>query len=198
HRDVIRDYLWETDQPADLVAAAVMKIGQQGRDFLVKDRPKRERNSRQKDGARGRGQNASKYGQSKPGTEMARYRLAVGKRDGVRPGNIVGAVANEAGIKVDSIGPIQIYQSYTTIDLPQNLSPDTQEILREAWVSGRQLKMRPAGDDESRSQTNGKRKKRYGDKSKWSKRSRKPNKQKGSFSASAKKRDKKKKHSKSR
>ena len=195
--DVIRDYVQETDQPADLVAAAVMKMGQQGRDFLVKDRPKRERNSRQKEGARGRGQSASKYGQSKPGTGMARYRLAVGKRDGVRPGNIVGAVANEAGIEGDSIGPIQIYQSYTTIDLPQDLSPDTQEILREAWVSGRQLKMRPAGDDESPPQRNGQRRKRFGDKSKWSKRSRKPNKQKDSFSVSAKKRDKKK-HSKSR
>ena len=196
--DVIRNYSQETERPADLVAAAVMKIGQQGRDFLVKDRPKRERHSRQKNGARGRGHNASKYGAPKPGSGMARYRLAVGKRDGVRPGNIVGAVANEAGIEGDSIGPIQIYQSYTTIDLPQDLSPDTQEILREAWVSGRQLKMRPAGEVESRPEKTGQRKKRQGDKSRWSKKSHKNNKQKNPFSSSAKKRDKKKKYSKSR
>ncbi|MCH2181137.1 MAG: DEAD/DEAH box helicase [Mariniblastus sp.] len=198
HLDVIRDYCQETEQPADVVAAAVMKIGQQGRDFLVKDRPKRDRKSRQNDHFTDRGKGHSKHGTPKPGSGMARYRLAVGKRDGVRPGNIVGAVANEAGIEGDSIGPIQIYQSYTTIDLPQDLPMDIQEILREAWVSGRQLKMRPAGEDESRVGKNGQRKKRYGEKNKWSKKSRKPSKQKNPFSSSAKKRDKKKKYSKSR
>ncbi len=203
---VIRDYAQETEQPAEVIAAAVMQIGQNGRDFLVKDRPKRERNSRQTDVSHGGPKDYSKSRAGKPSSGMTRYRLAVGKRDGVRPGNIVGAVANEAGIEGNSIGPIQIYQSYTTIDLPQHLSTDVQEILREAWVSGRQLKMRPAGDDESRPEKHGPRKKRYGDNSRRAEKSHKPNKRKSGFSANAKnessnqrkKRDKKKKYSKSR
>ena len=203
---VIRDYAQETEQPAEVIAAAVMQIGQNGRDFLVKDRPKRERDSRQTDASHGGPKDHSKSRAGKPSSGMARYRLAVGKRDGVRPGNIVGAVANEAGIEGNSIGPIQIYQSYTTIDLPQHLSTDVQEILREAWVSGRQLKMRPAGDDESRPEKHGPRKKRYGDNSRRAEKSHKPNKRKSGFSANAKnessnqrkKRDKKKKYSKSR
>ena len=203
---VVRDYAQETEQPAELIAAAIMQIGQNGRDFLMKDRPKRERQSRQNDSPRGGRKEYGKSRTSPPSSGMARYRLAVGKRDGVRPGNIVGAVANEAGIEGSSIGPIQIYQSYTTIDLPANLSQDAQESLREAWVSGRQLKLRPAGEDESRSEKYRPRKKRYGDNNKPGKKSRKPNEQKKAFSAKAgsgsggkrKKWDKKKNFSKSR
>lgn len=203
---VVRDYAQETEQPAELIAAAIMQIGQKGRDFLMKDRPKRERQSRQKDSARGGRKEYGKYRNAPPNSGMARYRLAVGKRDGVRPGNIVGAVANEAGIEGNAIGPIQIYQSYTTIDLPANLSQDAQESLREAWVSGRQLKLRPVGEDESRSEKYRPRKKRYGDSNKPGKKPRKAKERKKDFSAKAssssggkrKKRDKKKNVSKSR
>ena len=46
---------------------------------------------------------------------MLRYRIEVGHADGVRPGNIVGAIANEGGISGSEIGPIEIRDSYSTI-----------------------------------------------------------------------------------
>lgn len=81
---------------------------------------------------------------SAPESGMTRYCIAVGHRDGVKPGNIVGAVANEAGIEGKSIGPIQIYSSHTTIDLPSGMPDDVREILSETRVVGRELKIREA------------------------------------------------------
>lgn len=84
-----------------------------------------------------------------PSAGMERYRIEVGHQDGVRPGNIVGAVTNEAGLDGSDIGPITIHDSFSTIDLPVWVAEDICEVLHETWVSGKQLRIRPAaaGDD---------------------------------------------------
>ena len=79
-----------------------------------------------------------------PGAGMERYRIEVGHNDGVRPGNIVGAVTNEAGLDGSDIGPITIHEAYSTIDLPVWVAEDICEVLQETWVSGKQLRIRPA------------------------------------------------------
>lgn len=84
-----------------------------------------------------------------PSAGMERYRIEVGHQDGVRPGNIVGAVTNEAGLDGSDIGPITIHDSFSTIDLPVWVAEDICEVLHETWVSGKQLRIRPAaaGDE---------------------------------------------------
>ncbi|MFM2097213.1 MAG: ATP-dependent helicase DeaD, partial [Planctomycetota bacterium] len=79
-----------------------------------------------------------------PEAGMERYRIEVGHNDGVRPGNIVGAVTNEAGLDGSDIGPITIHEAYSTIDLPVWVAEDICEVLHETWVSGKQLRIRPA------------------------------------------------------
>lgn len=79
-----------------------------------------------------------------PEAGMERYRIEVGHNDGVRPGNIVGAVTNEAGLDGSDIGPITIHEAYSTIDLPVWVAEDICEVLQETWVSGKQLRIRPA------------------------------------------------------
>ncbi|MFM7738583.1 MAG: DbpA RNA binding domain-containing protein, partial [Planctomycetota bacterium] len=79
-----------------------------------------------------------------PEAGMDRYRIEVGHNDGVRPGNIVGAVTNEAGLDGSDIGPITIHEAYSTIDLPVWVAEDICEVLQETWVSGKQLRIRPA------------------------------------------------------
>ena len=70
---------------------------------------------------------------------MEQYRLAVGHDHGVMPGNIVGAIANEAGIGGRNIGRISIHDDYTLIDLPAGISNKTLNSLRNIWVAGRKL-----------------------------------------------------------
>ncbi len=74
-----------------------------------------------------------------PDIEMRRYRLDVGHRDDVKPGNIVGAVANEADIESCYIGSIEIYEDFSTIDLPDGMPDDTFTALKKTWVCGKKL-----------------------------------------------------------
>jgi len=70
---------------------------------------------------------------------IVRYRIEVGHEHGVQPGNIVGAIANEAGIDAAHIGRINIFDAYSTVDLPEGMPRDIQQRLRKAWVCGQQL-----------------------------------------------------------
>ena len=72
---------------------------------------------------------------------MIRYRIQVGWRDNVKPGNIVGAIANEAGIDGQYIGPIEIHHGFSTIDLPEGMPQETFRLLQRCWVAGRQMRI---------------------------------------------------------
>ena len=70
---------------------------------------------------------------------MQRYRIAVGHAHGVKPGNIVGAIANEAGIDSKHIGRIEIHDHYSTLDLPEGMPRDTMAVLKKVRVAGQRL-----------------------------------------------------------
>jgi ATP-dependent RNA helicase DeaD len=71
------------------------------------------------------------------------YRIEVGKTHGVKPKNIVGAIANEAGINSRDIGSIDIFDDYTTLMLPSNLEKNVIRHIQKARVCGRQLNATP-------------------------------------------------------
>jgi ATP-dependent RNA helicase DeaD len=71
-----------------------------------------------------------------------RYRIAVGHEHGVQPGNIVGAIANEAAIDSVHIGRIQIFDDHSTVDLPAGMPDETYEQLQKTWVCGQKLAIR--------------------------------------------------------
>ncbi len=70
---------------------------------------------------------------------MERYRLEVGHDHQVKPGNIVGAIANEAGIDAKHIGRIDIYDDFSLIDLPEGMPKDTFNDLKNCWVAGQKM-----------------------------------------------------------
>ena len=72
---------------------------------------------------------------------MERYRIEVGHDHQVKPGNIVGAIANEADIESKYIGRICIYDDHSTVDLPENMPKELLYTLKKVWVSGQQLKI---------------------------------------------------------
>ncbi len=79
-----------------------------------------------------------------PDIEMQRYRLAVGYNDGVKPGNIVGAIANEANIESKYIGHIEIFDGFATVDLPNEMPKETVDHLKKTRVCGRPLNLEVA------------------------------------------------------
>ena len=72
---------------------------------------------------------------------METYRIEVGTTHGVQPGNIVGAIANEAGIDSKHIGRIQIHADHSLIDLPEGMPSEIFTHLKKVWVSGQQLRI---------------------------------------------------------
>lgn len=162
-KDLISKYAEESGKPLEMIAAALAEISLQGRPFFMKDNQSSGRSSNhdQRDefergdhfGGRGDRQSSSHDRGGKaprdlgpPREGMVRYRIEVGWQDGVKPGNIVGAIANEAGIEGQYIGPINISNAFSTIDLPEGMPSDIYQKLRKTWVSGKRLNLEVSRD----------------------------------------------------
>jgi len=74
-----------------------------------------------------------------PENGMQRYRIAVGHNHDVKPGNIVGAIANEAGLDSKYIGHIKIHDDHSLVDLPEGMPKEILKSLKKVWVAGQQL-----------------------------------------------------------
>ncbi len=75
----------------------------------------------------------------RPERGMERYRLEVGESHGVKPGNIVGAIANEIGIESEFISKVNIQGNYSTVDLPEGMPKKILNTLKKVRVSGQEL-----------------------------------------------------------
>jgi ATP-dependent RNA helicase DeaD len=82
-----------------------------------------------------------------PDEDMERYRLEVGSKHEVKAGNIVGAIANEAGLDSSYIRRVTIYDTYSTVDLPAGMPKDVFRDLKKTWVASRQLNITRLGED---------------------------------------------------
>ncbi|MCE8019358.1 DEAD/DEAH box helicase [Halomonas sp. MCCC 1A11036] len=76
-----------------------------------------------------------------PSEGMTRYRVAVGHKDGVKPGQLVGALANEGGIEGSRIGRIDIRNAFSVVELPSSLPPSILAKMARARVAGRALEI---------------------------------------------------------
>jgi len=76
-----------------------------------------------------------------PENNMESFRVAIGHRDRVKPGNLVGAIANETGLKGRMIGRIQIFDSHSLIDLPKGMPENIFKELKKLRVMNRELQI---------------------------------------------------------
>jgi len=81
---------------------------------------------------------------------MERFRMEVGSNNDVKPGNIVGAIANEAGIDSQYIGQIVIEADYSMIDLPEGMPKEIFADLKKTRVCGVPLKLSKLSESGSR------------------------------------------------
>ena len=79
---------------------------------------------------------------------MRTYRIDVGHAHHIKPGNIVGAIANEAELDARHIGRVDIRDDYSLVDLPDGMPPDLLAHLKKVRVGGQQLQMRLAEDSD--------------------------------------------------
>jgi ATP-dependent RNA helicase DeaD len=160
-RNLIEEYERELNVPAAEIAAALARLAR-GDVPLLLEKPDRsakaapaweERPARAPRAEaparfdRGDAPAFKKERVSRPSEEgMGTFRIEVGHAHGVKPGNIVGAIANEAGIESKFIGRIEIYDDYSTLDLPSDMPPDVMDHLKKVWVAGQQLNITRDGE----------------------------------------------------
>jgi 3 Superfamily II DNA and RNA helicases len=74
-----------------------------------------------------------------PKIPMRRYKLEVGNNNNIKPGNILGAIANEADMDSEYIGSIQIFDNFSTVDLPDEMPEEVLKVLQKTVVNGKRL-----------------------------------------------------------
>ena len=140
-RALVEELVAQGYDPIDLAAAFV----QLARADEAPIRPLPRQEARRERDDRGSRSERSERGDRSPRRErgpregMTRYRVAVGHREGIKPGQLVGALANEGGIEGARIGRIDIRQSFSTVELPSNLPSATLTKMARARVAGRTL-----------------------------------------------------------
>jgi len=148
---IVAQYEQEHDVPPLEIAAALAKLSLGDRSLLLKPEVKKK-SSRVRDNAeegrpdsRGRRNRKEKdrrpREKSNPPEGMERYRIEVGRRHEVQPGNIVGAIANEAGLDAEHIGHIDIREDHSLVDLPLGMPKDVFQDLKKTWVCGQRINM---------------------------------------------------------
>ncbi|HET9679639.1 MAG TPA: DEAD/DEAH box helicase [Gammaproteobacteria bacterium] len=147
YQELMESYQQEHDVPAIEVAAALAKLVQGDTPLLLKPRPEpKQREARPaSDFSERRGQGKpprrNKRDRNKPEAGMETWRLEVGKNHGAMPKNIVGAIANEGGIDSQYIGRINLFNDYSTVDLPEGMPKAVANDLKKARVAGRPLNL---------------------------------------------------------
>tara|TARA_R110002050_G_scaffold57423_3_gene128876 strand:- start:29315 stop:31108 length:1794 start_codon:yes stop_codon:yes gene_type:complete len=157
---VVTSYQQEHNADPIEVAAALAYLVQKSRPLKPvkhvqerparEDRPSRDRDERPRNMDRSnrdsRGERSPRRSGQQAEQGMDSYRVEVGKSDGVEAKNLVGAIANEAGIDSKDIGRITILDDHSVIDLPEGMPKDLFQQLGKVWVNNKQLNLSPAKD----------------------------------------------------
>ena len=146
-QSLVEQYQQEHDVPALEIAAALASISIGDRQLLLKpdkQKPARastgKRTERVESGKRKeRVEPRQRKSRDRPARGMERFRIEVGYQHGVKPGNIVGAIANEAGLDAEHIGHIDIHTEFSLVDLPTGMPKEVFQDLRKVRVCGQRI-----------------------------------------------------------
>ncbi|MCF7987265.1 MAG: DEAD/DEAH box helicase [Methylovulum sp.] len=145
---LIEQYEREHNVSAMEIASALAKLVQGDTPLLMQNPPKKARDPRDEreggDFSRSREERPKRERSSRrefggADIEMELFRIEVGHVHGVKPGNIVGAIANEAGIDGKHIARIKIEEDYSTVELPAGMPKDLIQDLKRVRVAGHPL-----------------------------------------------------------
>ncbi len=152
-RELVERYEREHDVPMVDIAAALAQLVQGKTPLLLEAKEevpapahaRREPVAARAAPARG-GARAAAAARPAGDVGLETYRIEVGHQHGVQPGNIVGAIANEADLEARFIGRIDIRDDFSLVDLPAGMPPELLQHLKKVRVAGQMLRMRRADD----------------------------------------------------
>ncbi|KMO80209.1 ATP-dependent RNA helicase [Mycolicibacterium chubuense] len=142
-RKLVEGYERDHDVPMADIAAALALQSRDGEEFLLTEPPPEKRREKRDRPDR---PDRDDRGPRKPRerrSDLATYRIAVGKRHKAMPGAIVGAIANEGGLHRSDFGHIAIKLDYSLVELPAKLSKETLKKLENTRIQGQLIHLEP-------------------------------------------------------
>lgn len=149
---IVEKKLLEEDYTSlDLASALLrMSMGEENQDIAIDSQPARSLDDldswgrggrgRGRDNGRGRSGRDNRGGRGrKSDGDMARLFVNLGKNQGVRPGDILGAIAGESGIAGRMIGSIDMYDKYTFVEVPSDCAGEVVESMKNAKIRGKNV-----------------------------------------------------------
>ncbi|MBM3714279.1 MULTISPECIES: DEAD/DEAH box helicase [Microbacterium] len=145
-RDVVAHYVEHHDVPEADVAAALAVVAQGDTPLLLEEetiqQPRFDRDRSDRPSRDGGSRDGGTRERRESNGRFATYRIAVGRRQRVEPRQIVGALANEGGLRRNDFGAIQIRQDFSLVELPADLPRDTIDRLADTRISGQLIDLR--------------------------------------------------------
>jgi len=144
---ILESYEQEHDVTPIEIAAALAKLSMGEKPLLLESEKKAPRERKSDPGKREAPfkREGKLKGKARPEKKLAegmeRFRIEVGHDHEVQPGNIVGAIANEAGLDAENIGHIDIRDKFSFIELPEGMPKAVFNDLQKVWIGGQKLKI---------------------------------------------------------
>ena len=159
--DAVSKKILEEDYTAMDLAAAFLRMAmgdeaedtiddfRTARDLEDLDRPAKGRRGRRGSGTEdagwdetGRGGRRSAGGRRRENREdMVRLFINVGKNQGVKPGDVLGAIAGESGMPGKLVGSIDMFDKYTFVEVPEDCADEVLEAMKHARIKGKSVRM---------------------------------------------------------
>jgi len=147
---IVENRILEEDYTTLDLAAALLKLvmGDDNEEIVDERRPLRsleelddyERNGRGRGGRYGRSERSERRG----GDNAARLFINIGKNQGVKPGDILGAIAGESGMPGRMVGSIDMYDKYTFVEVPREHADVVLRAMKDVKIKGKSVHMEKA------------------------------------------------------
>jgi ATP-dependent RNA helicase DeaD len=145
-QEIVSDLLEDRDPETVLLAAFALAHEAAGGDLADDDRELSA--SLDVDGKRGASVKGGKptgkaaVGTHRPAPGKARIWVSLGRKSGVTPSDIVGAVTGEAGLKGKDVGPVKIQEFFSLVDVPEDKARKVVKALNHCTIRGRKAKVK--------------------------------------------------------
>ena len=155
---VVIETLAEEFDVVDVATAAVKLVhratsGEEDEEEIPVFTPRQEREGRAREGherehrERGRPRRGGRGRAPRGDADVTRLYIGLGRRAGVRPADLVGAIANEAGIDARAVGSIEIADRFSIVEVPDQAADDIIGALRSTTIRGRRVMVRRDRED---------------------------------------------------
>jgi ATP-dependent RNA helicase DeaD len=145
-RPVLEQLEVETGLPMIDIAAALAGLAQGPAPLLLASKPERTAPApppaeRHSPPAPAKAAEGARKPRARSAGPMETFRIEVGSVHGIKPGHVVGAIANEAGIDGAHIGRVDIREEHSFVDLPEGMPQEIFKELQKVRVVGRELRI---------------------------------------------------------